>query len=165
VCAVRHTRELSRTLVYVLYRRLVLGVAMPSVPRVCPCTRCHLKNPVRLRTWKAHAVELAYGTLKRWEAPVEGKHNEDTSEDSDDTGSDGSESTSESEEDDDAAEFAFAAQVVAEVANGGSSQTSAGNMLGIVHQYLKKYLPADVDFPKTWYLCEKLGNSKGTCAS
>ena len=164
MCAIRHARGLSRTLVCVLYRRLVLGVAMPSVPRDCPCTRCHLKNPVRYPTWKAHAALLACGSLQRWDARHEGKHDDDSSGDADATGSDRSESSSESEESD-AAEFAFAAQVVAEVANGGSSQTSAGNMLGIVHQYLQKYLPAGIDFPKTWYLCEKLGNSKGTCSS
>jgi hypothetical protein len=102
------------------------------------------------------ADEVKEGTRSEEEGPQEGEGKRVEVE-SDEESEDGYEGI-----DTNSAEFKFAAQVVAEVANGGSSQTSAGNFLKIMYQYVEENLPEGVDFPKTWYLCEKLGNSKGT---
>jgi hypothetical protein len=135
--------------------------------------RCFERNPVNYKTWRDHQNQLAHGVLGRYIVGEEKKEEEDSGSEEEEEEADGEEDEKDSDEaagdgvpdidiDIDSAEYKFAAQVVAEVANGGSSQTSAGNFLKIMYQYVRENLPDDVDFPKTWYMCEKLGKSQGT---
>jgi hypothetical protein len=157
---------------------------MPSPKVQCDCVRCYEKGKtwVQRKTWVEHQNLIQAGDLERHvdgeEADdeegddSEGEGDEGDPEDEGDEGDDEEEDEEEYEgqhaiEDEDwdadglSPEFQFAAQVVAEVAK-GTSQKSAGNMLKIMHQYVKERLPEGVNFPKTWYLCEKLGRSYGT---